>query len=988
MLTYLLHSSLCLLFFYGLYEFLLRRLTYFQLNRWYLLSTLLLSFVLPLYPWFQPAPEQEAALQPVTYTLQAVEYSIEKAGGQAVSTGWEMSDFIRLGYLILAGLFLGRMGLGLWRIGQLVRRGEIERHGFFSLVWTREGHKPFSFLRFLFWSRHFEVPQEDRDQILQHELAHIRQMHSVDILLSEAAIVLLWWNPVTYFYKRALQEVHEYLADASVLKKNSVKKYGHLLLRQAQSGPSPALAHAFHSQIKKRIIMMTKTKSGRRALFRYLPALILLPALALVLSAGQVSSRTLSDVLPTIENRDFDPEIVRAKFSTILNQRFEGEVSPFKDQEISNELARACYALRKKYPEHVQDIHRILREVAAEQQAELHFAEGWFKKLTFRDAQAVQKIGEELYTKAPVMPRFPGCEEVEDAEAQQQCADKKMLMFVYGQVKYPAQARENGIEGKVVASVVIDKTGSVTQPKILKEPGYGLGAEVLRVIGQMPDWIPGEDMDGRPTNVQLYIPVHFKLEGKEEKAKAEGFEGMELPDFSKMDDREKRLYIIDGHELSKEEKVEFLKKGSFVAETITVIGKEEGFEKYGEKGKHGVVIIETREGHEAEKPEEVIGFNGREEVFKVVENMPRFPGCEDIADRQEREKCAQKKMLTFLYENLKYPVEAREAGKEGMVVVEMIIDEKGWISTAQLLRDPGYGMGKEALRVVKLMNELPERWIPGEQGGKVVKVMYNLPIRFKLPDHVDKAEERTHPVQKAHREASAQEDLTTEDKSVFRVVEEMPRFPSSPCEEMENAKERERCAQKAMLEFLYTRLTYPEEARRAGASGMAVVQFVVNEDGSLSDYKVIRDPDYGMGQEALRVVKLMNEMPERWIPGKQRGEVVKVMYNLPIRFKLAPQEEKLDLREESLSSQLELTDFSLSPNPNKGTFTLSFQSTSASLQVEVLTLEGRQVWLREYPDFDGTFRQAIQLNDAPAGQLMLVVTQEGKRYVEAFVIQN
>lgn len=124
-----------------------------------------------------------------------------------------------------------------------------------------------------------------------------------------------------------------------------------------------------------------------------------------------------------------------------------------------------------------------------------------------------------------------------------------------------------------------------------------------------------------------------------------------------------------------------------------------------------------------------------EEIFKVVEEMPRFPGCEDMAGTMaEKKACADKKMLEFLYENLRYPQVARENNIAGTVVIQFVVDEKGNIKNAQVAREIGATCGQEALRVVEMMNNMPERWTPGKQRGRPVKVLFSLPVRFVLKE--------------------------------------------------------------------------------------------------------------------------------------------------------------------------------------------------------------------------------------------------------------
>ncbi|MBL4650155.1 MAG: energy transducer TonB, partial [Aureispira sp.] len=121
------------------------------------------------------------------------------------------------------------------------------------------------------------------------------------------------------------------------------------------------------------------------------------------------------------------------------------------------------------------------------------------------------------------------------------------------------------------------------------------------------------------------------------------------------------------------------------------------------------------------------------EIFTIVEQMPRFPGCEDQAgDNNAKKACADQKLLKFIYENISYPTMARENGIEGMSVVSFTVMEDGSIKNAKILRDPGGGCGKEALRIIKMMNKMSKKWTPGKQRGKSVRVKYNLPVRFKL----------------------------------------------------------------------------------------------------------------------------------------------------------------------------------------------------------------------------------------------------------------
>ncbi len=116
-------------------------------------------------------------------------------------------------------------------------------------------------------------------------------------------------------------------------------------------------------------------------------------------------------------------------------------------------------------------------------------------------------------------------------------------------------------------------------------------------------------------------------------------------------------------------------------------------------------------------------------IFKIVEEMPRFPGCEDaVLTKKEKQDCATSQLLQFLSQNIRYPSIARENGIKGTVVIRFVVEQDGSISNAEVVREIGGGCGAEALRVV---NSMPQ-WRPGMQQGRAVRVQFNLPVNFRL----------------------------------------------------------------------------------------------------------------------------------------------------------------------------------------------------------------------------------------------------------------
>lgn len=122
-----------------------------------------------------------------------------------------------------------------------------------------------------------------------------------------------------------------------------------------------------------------------------------------------------------------------------------------------------------------------------------------------------------------------------------------------------------------------------------------------------------------------------------------------------------------------------------------------------------------------------------DEIVSIAERMPRFPGCfqEDLSD-DEQSKCTEEELMTYVYDNLKYPQIARENGIEGRVIVQFVIDTKGDIDDIKVVRDIGAGCGAAASKVVKEMVAKKGLWTPGKQSHRKVKVRYTLPITFAL----------------------------------------------------------------------------------------------------------------------------------------------------------------------------------------------------------------------------------------------------------------
>lgn len=258
-----------------------------------------------------------------------------------------------------------------------------------------------------------------------------------------------------------------------------------------------------------------------------------------------------------------------------------------------------------------------------------------------------------------------------------------------------------------------------------------------------------------------------------------------------------------------------------------------------------------------------------DEIFTIVENMPKFNG-----------KYAEVGFRDYVSKNTKYPAEALEKKISGKIIVEFIIDQQGNLTDAKIMRPIDPLLDAEALRVVKSS----PKWTPGTQRGKVVKVKYFFPVTFKFNDDkppVTSGEkegekliivEDKPPVTSTAKkdENTSQRKIAPIDKGdIFTIVENMPKFNGKVAEE-------------GFREYVNANMVYPTEAQNNGISGKVILEFTIDEQGDLTDAKVMRPIDPLLDAEALRVVKTS----PKWTPGTQRGQTVKVKYFFPVTFKL------------------------------------------------------------------------------------------------------
>ncbi len=283
LMIYLVQSSVCLGTLYAVYWLFLQRDTFFRINRAFLLFSGVFSALMPFIPFHllfsEPAASLAILLSPVLIT---------PAGNlQPVAGILPWPGILMVSYLTGVAIFLARFLFQLCQMTRLLARSEVRRAGSLRVVAVDSRYAPFSFFNIVFINEERTTPS-GMEAILEHERVHIRQAHTLDLLLSGLLVIVQWFNPFAWFTARELKNIHEYLADDFVIRKfMKPAEYQQMILDETMGVRMNGLVHNFNiSQLKKRIVMMTQKRSGNWAAGKIALALPVIMILGLLFSGS------------------------------------------------------------------------------------------------------------------------------------------------------------------------------------------------------------------------------------------------------------------------------------------------------------------------------------------------------------------------------------------------------------------------------------------------------------------------------------------------------------------------------------------------------------------------------------------------------------------------------------------------------------------------------------------------------------------------------
>jgi len=271
-LLYLLKVSACTALFFAVYHFLLARLTFFNLNRAYLLLMLVFSFVIPALTIENAREIVVPANQKVNQVTYAgndgfVEQDFIDNGPKAVKNlNWEL--ILVYAYLTILILLSFRMVFMMIRIKHQLRKNKLSEEDSIILVGKNSAIKNCSFLNNIVVD--ISLPANERELVIRHESVHVKQLHAADKLLANVVAAILWFNPVIYFWRNAIDHNHEFLADRETSRITDKKVYASLLLNLAMPCQNLAINSFSKLPLKNRIMMLYKEPNAKLKRLAYL----------------------------------------------------------------------------------------------------------------------------------------------------------------------------------------------------------------------------------------------------------------------------------------------------------------------------------------------------------------------------------------------------------------------------------------------------------------------------------------------------------------------------------------------------------------------------------------------------------------------------------------------------------------------------------------------------------------------------------------------
>lgn len=472
-------ASVALILFAVGYLLLLRGNSNIRYNRVYLLVSLMAA---PIVPLVHIGGEQFSSLPFVGNVLPAVWLQPVLIGG-ASARGIDLPGFpvvitwiYWLGFVLFTSVLVFRIS----RVLIHLKRIPFHSTDGFKIFWSDDTVSSFSFFHYIFIGQANTLNADEKKAVLAHEKTHANQLHSIDKILLEIIQVILWFNPVLILYRGWLLRVHEFEADRNALSEIDRSTYCALLARTALRSLRMGLAVHFNNSITlKRIAMINKMNHHSSGWRLVVAGLTFLGSLVFVACQDQASDQPNEKDI-TYLDADF-PDGARSMVNA-LEQEHPGSTYRYLLVDRSK-----VDALRAANPEGV---------------------------FIYSDDAQSDRTG--LIVRSDIALSVPSATDpnhvysIVDEAAQPVGGMPKFYDYVAANLTYPAQARREGIEGRVFVKFVVNQDGTISDAKIVKGIGAGCDAEALRVVQQSSAWTPAK-VKGEAVAMQMVLPIIFAL---------------------------------------------------------------------------------------------------------------------------------------------------------------------------------------------------------------------------------------------------------------------------------------------------------------------------------------------------------------------------------------------------------------------------------------------------------------------------------------------
>ena len=496
------------------YRLLFRNSNRLKFNRFFLLTSMLLALAMPLLGLLSgmEVPQMVTLKQNMFNGMMLSEIIVTPDGQPVlpevtVTTDATPSRFSL--WQVIGGIYLIGVGvmtlLFLFKLGKLVVliiRSPKRKMSSCTAVFTGREQGSFSFFRYAFF------PNENVDpDIMRHEMSHIAHHHSWDILFAEVMMILQWFNPFIYLYKKELQSLHEYQADRDVVATGVDKKnYMMLILQQCTAVDFSGMSNNFSLILtKKRIKMITRNEKAKGLWWRLLATLPVLAFLMIANTKVTAQEKKAVDKPITIEMGQFeiyDDDGAPIQLNDTIIYGEDGSSIKFQASDSFDPITgEPCKKLTvTSYNADGTENSFFITETEKRGDTARYSIEPFsISGSLFETLLDVATSKEDtVYQIVEQMPQYTGGEEA-------------MMKYVAENIKYPQAAKDKNISGRVFVGFVIEKDGSVSNVKVVRGIGGGCDEEAARVIKEMPKWKPGMQK-GKPVRVNYMMPIFFKLD--------------------------------------------------------------------------------------------------------------------------------------------------------------------------------------------------------------------------------------------------------------------------------------------------------------------------------------------------------------------------------------------------------------------------------------------------------------------------------------------